>query len=916
MKLQKALLVVVSGLLLWSAALAQAAEVPAKDAPNDVALRPPPVNLKPGPEYADGVRMFQGIPGIERAKNGRLWATWYGGGVTEDQHNYIMLVTSGDDGATWSSLKLVIDPDRDGPCRAFDPCLWHDPQGRLWLSWAERHKSVQLWAISTADSGSETPQWSAPQLLHEGIMMNKPLFTAGGTWLLPVAGWHQEGSSRVVDSTDQGATFQLCGKANVPEPKERNCDEHMLVERKDGSLWLLVRTGYGIGESVSSDRGKTWSAVERSTIPHTVSRFFISRLVSGRLLLVRHDGPEHKIRRSHLTAFLSDDEGKTWQGGLLLDERNGVSYPDGVQAPDGTIRIIYDFNRTKEKQILMARFTEEDVLQERLVSQTARLQVLVNQATGVNPAAKAPKVHKSHAATAVRDANVDGVPLLVGPAAGLEIPAGASSETFQVGVKLFTDRRYTAAEVPAALRGMKFIRAGLGGGRFVCRRPGAVLVATPTPGRNRDSVAAALLKGGFRKVALPEFMVFPAEPNVCTLYQKELAKDELLNLGSWGVVILPGKDVAVERWSSVELAATTNTLQVWDAAVPFPPFDEMPDLDVVTHVAVERAQPEGFHYLHESAIAWHKDRLHLGWANHRFVETNEKEELLRGRTSADGGFTWSPATDWVAPPFGGGAAYNHPVMLSHEGKLWGFFTRWEAEQPRAELFTLDEAAGTWTPKNAHIPGFIPFCPPHKLSDGNWIIGGEQGWKEPAVAISHGSDFTKWDVVQLPRPAELQLLFPETTLVDRGDELLALCRPKGVRTAPASVSRDGGRTWTPLRLSNLPLAESKPLAGKLSTGQQYLIFNDLDAGGRWLLSIAVTAPGGRSFCRVWKIRHQQFPKRRLLGSQAGSSHVGDATEWSYPAAVEHDGKLYVSYTHGKEDCALSIIPLTALAVPPP
>jgi hypothetical protein len=44
-----------------------------------------------------------------------------------------------------------------------------------------------------------------------------------------------------------------------------------------------------------------------------------------------------------------------------------------------------------------------------------------------------------------------------------------------------------------------------------------------------------------------------------------------------------------------------------------------------------------------------------------------------------------------------------------------------------------------------------------------------------------------------------------------------------------------------------------------------------------------------------------------------SSVGGNTEWSYPAAIEHDGKLYITYTQGKEDCALSIIPLSALAV---
>jgi len=34
----------------------------------------------PGAEAADGARTWQGIPGIERAPNGRLWAIWYTGG--------------------------------------------------------------------------------------------------------------------------------------------------------------------------------------------------------------------------------------------------------------------------------------------------------------------------------------------------------------------------------------------------------------------------------------------------------------------------------------------------------------------------------------------------------------------------------------------------------------------------------------------------------------------------------------------------------------------------------------------------------------------------------------------------------------------------------------------------------------------
>ncbi len=330
--------------------------------------------------------MFQGIPGLERAANGRLWATWYGGGTGEDLHNYIMLVTSDDDGQKWSSLKLVLDPDGDGPVRAFDPCLWHDPSGRLWLFWAQRaaNEMPQLFSMHTDDSGVADPKWSNPIRIADGIMMNKPIVTMDGNWLLPTALWKREGSSRVVRSSDKGVTWEFIGSATIPRPEDRNCDENMIVQRKDGGLWMLVRTSYGIGECGSTDGGKTWSEVTPSNIPHAASRFFIRRLNSGKLLLVRHNAPDRKAR-SHLTAYLSDDEGKTWSGGLLLDERKGVSYPDGVQDKGGVIRIIYDFNRSRDKQILMAEFTEAEVLCGK-ASATTRLQVLVNQATGVAPA--------------------------------------------------------------------------------------------------------------------------------------------------------------------------------------------------------------------------------------------------------------------------------------------------------------------------------------------------------------------------------------------------------------------------------------------------------------------------------------------------------------------------------------------------
>ena len=346
------------------------------------ARKPTLPDFSPKAEYADARRMHQGIPSIERARNGRLWAAWYGGGLGEDQHNYVMLATSGDDGRTWSPLKVVIDPDGHGPVRAFDPCLWHDPQGRLWFFWSQKDPgSMHNFAIMTEDASGENPVWSQPRHLSVGVMLNKPTVLTSGEWLMPTCLWRDQRSSRILRSTNQGATFEEFGSATIPKYADRNGDENMIVERKDGSLWMLVRTGYGLGASISKDRGKTWTDVAPSGIEHAESRFFIRRLASGQLLMVRHAGTV----RSHLTAYLSADDGHTWGKGLLIDERGGVSYPDAIEGPPGEIRLIYDYNRkTVEKHVLMSVFHEDDVRRGSF-DERARPRVVVNQATGRNP---------------------------------------------------------------------------------------------------------------------------------------------------------------------------------------------------------------------------------------------------------------------------------------------------------------------------------------------------------------------------------------------------------------------------------------------------------------------------------------------------------------------------------------------------
>jgi predicted neuraminidase len=142
---------------------------------------------------------------------------------------------------------------------------------------------------------------------------------------------------------------------------------------------VYIRTHYGIGKSVSNDGGFTWSEVVDTGWFSPDTRFWITRLSSGNVLLISHQqgsDPKEPKLRTNLTAFLSDDNGKTWKGKLLLDERAFVSYPDG-QEHGGYIYVTYDRDRRGVGEVLLAKFTEEDILNGEQVSPNGYLKKTV-----------------------------------------------------------------------------------------------------------------------------------------------------------------------------------------------------------------------------------------------------------------------------------------------------------------------------------------------------------------------------------------------------------------------------------------------------------------------------------------------------------------------------------------------------------
>lgn len=326
---------------------------------------------EPGEEFQLARRYWQGCPTVEKTPGGILFGGWYSGGVTEPSPaNYNLLVKSIDGGFSWSEPLLVIASDPAAGKVAIDIELWLDPAGKLWLFWVERDcklnkyhpEHLALFAICCENPDAEKLRWSEARFITHGFLRCKPTVLADGRWLLPAYDW-QDDRYNYCESSDSGQSFFRCSGG---KKVKTDFDEGMFFESRDSAIHLFARTVTGvIAESVSHDGGTSWSDGAPSGINAVYARLFIRRLDSGNLLLIYNNDP---AKRTNLTAALSPDDGKSWPYTLLLDDSMNISYPDAVQLSDGSIVVIYDHGRTTHREILTARFTEEDIMQGGLVA--------------------------------------------------------------------------------------------------------------------------------------------------------------------------------------------------------------------------------------------------------------------------------------------------------------------------------------------------------------------------------------------------------------------------------------------------------------------------------------------------------------------------------------------------------------------
>ena len=234
------------------------------------------------------------------------------------------------------------------------------------------------------------------------------------------------------------------------------------------------------------------------------------------------------------------------------------------------------------------------------------------------------------------------------------------------------------------------------------------------------------------------------------------------------------------------------------------------DIPLLTGVAIHSIKAyepdkDGYRWLHGVGLIWHGGKLYASFGNNKGQE-NSRGEQARGRISGDGGKTWGePFTIASGDDHLG---VSHGVFLSNKDALWSFHGAFydDFQRTHTRAFKLDVATGAWSPVEMKIAeGFWPLQNPVMMADGNWLMAGvrvAKGYTNavgnlPAVAISRGEDFTRWDLVVLPCDASVpaRSVWGESAVIVDGPRITNIAR-WGRPTALVSESADFGRTWTP------------------------------------------------------------------------------------------------------------------------
>lgn len=262
---------------------------------------------------------------------------------------------SSDEGRTWSTTPLFADPTKFTVSN--ERALLRTREGVIisaWMNLAEKktppgwhwgEKSVQwtdfVLPTYTCRSTDDGKTWESPVKLsdpwcgcvHSLIQMKSGRIVLVGQEIIPQ--WRH--ATVMWASDDLGQSWQRGDVLDygVGEHDHAGSIEGSVVERADGSLYLLLRTESGYLWEATSRDGLKWEGLKQTTIQSVTCCPQLMRLSNGRIALLwnappRHD-PKSGSSRAELSLAFSSDETATWTKPVIVAANYApagrVSYP-------------------------------------------------------------------------------------------------------------------------------------------------------------------------------------------------------------------------------------------------------------------------------------------------------------------------------------------------------------------------------------------------------------------------------------------------------------------------------------------------------------------------------------------------------------------------------------------------------------
>jgi len=298
---------------------------------------------------------------IVETTNGTLLASWFGG--TYERNPDVCIYVSRYLNGKWTAPKEVANGIVNDTLRypTWNPVLFQVPNGDLQLYYkiGERPDNWQGWMKISKDDGLS---WSEASSLPPGFIgpvKNKPVFIDNKI-ICPSSSEEHGWRVHFEISDDWGKTWDKVPPIN--DGVTLNAIQPSILTYPDGRLQVLCRSkNRAILESWSDDKGKSWSPMQKTSLPNNNSGTDAVTLSNGDQVLVYNHvlppGNKYKGIRTPLNVAVSHN-GKDWYAALVLDStpeqpENRFSYPAIIQTRDGMIHILYTWKRVKIKHIVV-----------------------------------------------------------------------------------------------------------------------------------------------------------------------------------------------------------------------------------------------------------------------------------------------------------------------------------------------------------------------------------------------------------------------------------------------------------------------------------------------------------------------------------------------------------------------------------